>query len=440
MYLIYSFLYILAIIVLFLPEYLKRPKELRSKWLREKFGIINFPVLSSQPSVPSSQFPVIWIHAVSVGEVNASIQLIRKIKSAYPQFSIILSTITDTGQKVAMERAPEGVKVVYLPFDTGFVLNKCFNRIKPALFIVIETELWPNIFRVLSEKGVPVIVLNGRISERSSKGYRKISFFMKKIFAFVKVFGMQSIQDARRLKEIGAEEKKIKVIGNFKFDMSMPERMPVWAENMTGPIIVAGSTHNGEEEIMLSSFQENLSRVPDLKLIIAPRHPERFKEVEEMLKRKGMKYIMRSEIIETIKLTPPNSSPCQGEDRRGETSGFIILLDSIGELSSVYAMADIAIMGKSFLGFGGQNPLEPAYWGKPVLCGPHMENFLFIKEFYAEGAAFEVTQETLAKKIKELLINPDKAKAAGEKAKELCMKNSGAVDRAMEIIEEYIGR
>ena len=418
MYLIYSILYAIVIILLFLPEYLKRPKELRKKWLREKFGFLDVTVLGSQS-------PVIWVHAVSVGEVNASIQLIRKIKSAYPQFNIILSTITDTGQKVAMEKASAGTKVVYLPFDMGFVLKGCFKSIKPKLFIVIETELWPNIFRVLSEKGVPVIVLNGRISEKSFKGYRKISFFMKKVFAFVKIFGMQSIQDAGRLKEIGAEDKKIKVIGNFKFDMSMPEKMPEWAQKVTGPIIVAGSTHNGEEEIIISAYKENLAGFPELKLILAPRHPERFKEAEDVISAKGVKYIKRSEMG-----TQSSES--------GMTEYNVILLDSIGELSSVYAMADIAIMGKSFLGFGGQNPLEPAYWEKPILCGPHMENFPFIKEFYNEGAAFEVTQETLAKKIKELLINPDKAKAAGEKAKELCMKNSGAVDRAMEIIKGFI--
>lgn len=417
MFSIYSFIYTLVIFVLFLPEYLKRPKELRQKWIKEKFGIIDPPGIRNSKTI--------WVHAVSVGEVNASIQLIKKIKSTYPQFNIILSTITDTGQKVALQKAPEGTKVVYLPFDTGFVLNKCFSRINPELFIVIETELWPNIFRVLTEKGVPVIVLNGRISEKSSKGYRKISFFMKKVFAFVKVFGMQSIQDAERLKEIGAEKNKIKVIGNFKFDISMPDKMPAWTQNVPGPIIVAGSTHNGEEDIIISAYKENLAGFPDLKLIIAPRHPERFKEAEEVIRAKGVKYIKRSEM--------------GTENAELKTTEYnVILLDSIGELSSVYAIADIAIMGKSCLGFGGQNPLEPAYWGKPVLCGPHMENFPFIKEFYAEGAAFEVTKVTLAKKIKELLIDTNKAKTAGAKAKELCLKNSGAVDRAMEIIKEYI--
>ncbi len=410
MFLIYSLLYAVAVSVLLMPEYLKRPKELRKRWLREKFGRL--------PEVESS----IWVHAVSVGEVGASLRLLRTLKAQYPQSHLILSTITDTGQKVALEKAPEGTTVVYLPFDLKYILDRCFRKARPRLFIVMETELWPNIFRTLAGYGIPVLVLNGRISEKSAAGYRKISFFMKKVFSYVSIFGMQGQVDADRISYIGAEKERVRVLGNFKFDMEISGAIPDWAKSLKGSVIIAGSTHRGEEALILAAYSENRKFSPDLKLILAPRHPERFEEVAEMLKDSGISYTKRTEIKDL------NTSDVS-----------VILLDTVGELSSLYAVADIAIMGKSFEGIGGQNPLEPAYWGKPIICGPHMENFPFIKDFYREGAAFEAEAAALPKKIKELLLAPAKAKAAGQKAKELYLMNSGAVDRAMEIIRGNLG-
>jgi len=412
MFFIYSVLYTVVVMVLLLPEYLKRPKDLRGRWLREKFGYL--------PETDSA----IWVHAVSVGEVGASIRLLQRLRAEFPESPLILSTITDTGQTVAREKVPEGTKVVYLPFDISFVLNRCIGRTRPRIFIVIETELWPNIFRVLSCAGVPVVVVNGRISVKSARGYRWISFFMKKVFAFVRAFGMQGEADAERLREIGAPKDKVRVMGNFKFDMSISGEVPSWAKALSGPVIVAGSTHKGEEEIILAAYNENRDRFPGLKLILAPRHPERFGEVEELLKSSGITYARRSFIGEV-----PDA---------GIRDKKVLLLDTVGELSAVYAVADIAVIGKSFAAAGGQNPLEPAFWGKPVICGPHMENFPFIKDFYLAGAAFEVEANALAKKIKELLLAPEKARAAGMKARDLYVKNSGAVDRAMYMIRDFI--
>lgn len=412
MFLIYSLLYTFAAIVLLLPEYLKRPKELRARWLREKLGYL--PEASS----------AIWVHAVSVGEVNASIRLLQKLKTAYPDSTLILSTITDTGQKVAIEKVPAGAAVVYLPFDISFILRRCIARVHPRIFIVVETELWPNTFRIMWRAGIPIVVVNGRISERSSGGYRKISFFMKRVFSAVRSFGMQGEVDARRLVEIGAPKERVAVIGNFKFDMEMPGEVPSWAKSLGSPVIVAGSTHKGEEEIILKAFKENLGRFPGLRLILAPRHPERFREVEELLKSSGVSYAKRSEFS--------GASDADLHDKE------IVLVDNVGELSMIYGAADIAVIGKSFNGTGGQNPLEPALWGKPIICGPHMENFPFIQDFYREGAAFQVEGTALAKKIKELLLLPDNARAAGIKARELLMRNSGAVDRAMEMIRGCI--
>jgi 3-deoxy-D-manno-octulosonic-acid transferase len=413
MFLIYSLLYTIVILLTFVPQYRKRPKESRSRWLREKLG-----------SVPQLG-PAIWVHAVSVGEVNASIMLLRKLRDAYTSVPVILSTITDTGQRVAKEKAPAGTTVVYLPFDTNFTLRRCLRKVRPVIFIVIETELWPNIIRFFDRCGIPVIMLNGRISEKSARGYAKISFFMKEVFSHVTLFGMQSRTDEARLLRIGAPKDKVLVTGNFKFDMQIKREIPAWTAGMKGPIIVAGSTHRGEEELIVSAFMENLPKFRELKLILAPRHPERFSEAEAAVKAAGAPLLRRSELD-------------RRNDRLAQFSSGVILLDSIGELSAVYGQADIAIIGKSFIGFGGQNPLEPAFWGKAIICGPHMENFPFMEEFYHEGAAFEVEPTGLAKKIKELLIDPGKAEAAGKKARELYLKNAGAVDRAMGIISKIM--
>jgi len=411
MFLIYSFIYTIAVLFLFLPEYLKRPVALRGKWLWEKLGTL--------PSVKAS----IWVHAVSVGEVNASLPLLNRLKSAYPDRTLILSTITDTGQKVARDKSPEGTVVVYLPFDIGVILKHCFNKVRPGILIIMETELWPNLLRTAAGSNIPVLMINGRISEKSSIGYRKISFFMKRVFSFVDKFGMQSNLDAGRLISIGADKQKVLILGNLKFDMQLSDKVPDWIGQLNGPVIVAGSTHKGEEELILSAFLENINRFPGLKLVIAPRRPERFWEVADMIASKGVPFVRRSAI---------------GGGSEVAAGANVILLDTVGELSAVYGIASLAIIGKSFTGTGGQNPLEPAYWGRPIICGPHMENFPFIEEFYSEGAAFKTDPQRLSSIIRELLDAPDKMKAAGNKAREIFNRNADAADRAIKLINGYM--
>ncbi|GAB4483395.1 MAG: 3-deoxy-D-manno-octulosonic acid transferase [Thermodesulfovibrionales bacterium] len=412
MFLLYSALARLVFSLLLLPECLRRPRRIRRRWLREKLGA--FPELRSS----------VWVHAVSVGEVNAALPFLKKLRSLHPGLPIVLSTVTDTGQKVAAENAPEGTHVVYLPFDIPSVLERAVRRIRPRAVIVIETEIWPNLFRTSARRGVPVFVLNGRISERSARGYRRIAFFMRQVLAQATLFGMQSAADADRIRACGAPEEKVRVTGNFKFDLDISGEAAAWAEKIPGPVVVAGSTHRGEEKLVLSAYQENLRHFPTLKLIIAPRHPERFAEAEEILKASGLAYRKRTEI--------------DGSSASGLPAHCVILLDTVGELSALYRFADIAVIGKSLLGFGGQNPLEPAFWGKPIICGPHMENFPFISDFLREGAAFEADGHTLAKKIKSLLIDPAKAAEAGRRARELFLKNAGAVDRAVEIVRHAL--
>ncbi|MHB8881574.1 MAG: 3-deoxy-D-manno-octulosonic acid transferase [Thermodesulfovibrionales bacterium] len=415
MFFIYSMVYTAAALILFFPQYLKRPLALRRKWLRNKFGIFDLD--------PAIKAPV-WVHAVSVGEVTAAIPFLNRLKADHPALPVIVSTITDTGQNVAMAKMPPGTTVVYMPFDIGFILRRCLARVGPRLFIVVETEIWPGIFRAVSERGAAVIMLNGRLSEKSCRGYRLLPHFMKRVLGYVSLFGMQDKAAAGRMERIGADSARIFVTGNFKFDTPGLTEVPLWAKAMGSPLIIAGSTHAGEEDLVISAFRENRERFPDLGLVLAPRHPERFSEVEDLLRKSGIPFIKRTDIDE-LRLSEYRTKR-------------IVLLDSIGELSAVYGAGDIAVIGKSFLGYGGQNPLEPALLGKAIICGPHMENFSFMSEFYENGAAFQVEQNGLAKMIRNLLTEPEKAQKAGIRARELSEKNAGAVQRSLEIIKQYL--
>ena len=418
MYLLYSLIYIVALIFISPFEYFKRPGHIRKRWLKEKFGFLDSSLITHHSSP-------IWVHAVSVGEVMAALPLLKRLREKYPSKNIILSTITDTGQKVARERVPEGTGVVYLPFDITPVITAVIKKVKPEILIIIETELWPNLIRSFRKNGIPVILLNGRISENSFRGYKRISFFMKRVLSHIDFFGMQGEEYAERIRSLGVNTGKVMNTGNFKFDSSPPSQIPVWTEKIKGPVITAGSTHEGEEEFITSVYHELKKDFPDLNLIIAPRHPERFKGVEDMLRLKGISFIKRSAFSNQL----PESTIVQGQ---------IILLDTVGELSAIYGISDIAIIGKSFRGYGGQNPLEPAYWGKPIVCGPHMENFPVIRDFYTEGAAIEVREDELYSTLKELLLSPEKAGEIGSKAQELYRKNAGAVERSLKIVERFI--
>ena len=415
--LIYSFLYFIVLIFLLPFEYRKRPKDLRQRWLKEKFGFFNYPLVSASGGRPSS---LIWVHAVSVGEAIASLPLLEKLKVRYPSVSLVLSTITDTGQRVALEKVPDRTKVIYLPFDLSFILERTLKNIQPNLFITIETELWPNLLMTLKKRKIPAVVMNGRISDDSFKGYKRIKFFMRSIINCVDLFCMQDAVYAERIKELGAQEEKIRVIGSFKFDTVPSLNIPEWTKLLTHPVIVAGSTHRGEEDLFVSSYAELRKDFPDLSLIVAPRHPERFGEVEGLVKAKGLSYVKRSQLS--------SDSPLPS----------IVILDAVGELASVYSVSDVAVIGGSFIEHGGQNLLEPAFWAKPIICGPHMENFPFAKEFYERGAAIETDGSALYEKLKELLQSQERRKAIGNKARELYNEKSGAVEKAMKEIEGFL--
>lgn len=432
---LYSLLYSSVLLILLPFEYLKRKKELRSRWLRERFGFLDLKT-RTRDSRP------IWVHAVSVGEVISAVPFIKELKVRYPFLDIVLSTVTDTGQKVALEMAGDIADIVYLPFDLRGAFRRALKKVRPALFIVMETELWPNIFITSKAEGIPVIVFNGRLSDSSFSGYRRIRFFIRHVVRCVELFCMQEQVYRERIIALGADEDKVRVTGNFKFDTRPREEMPGWAALLKDPVILAGSTHEGEEEMLVSCYERLREDFPGLVLVIAPRHPERFGKVEEMVRSRGIPYFRRSSFADVTSLMAYGSEKNQGSPETPvmdyRLSGCVIILDTIGELSSAYGAADVAVIGGSFIEKGGHNPLEPAFWGKPVVCGPHMENFPFMQDFYVGSGAIKTDPEGLYDVLRELLRSQDKRKSTGEKARALYKEKAGAVRRAVEILEGYL--
>ncbi|GAB4390027.1 MAG: 3-deoxy-D-manno-octulosonic acid transferase [Thermodesulfovibrionales bacterium] len=408
---LYSVLYGIALGFLLPVEYLKRPKKLRERWLRERFG---------EPPGKDSPPPCLWVHAVSVGEVLAAVPFLKALRERRPGLRLVVSTVTDTGQKVAAERLSGIAEIIYMPFDIPSVLRSAVARLRPMMAVIMETEIWPNLFRTLRTAGVPVMVLNGRISESSYKGYRKIRFFIKEVLADVDTFCMQDEEYARRIVDLGADKKKVIITGNFKFDIKVELKGLEWADSLSRPVVVAGSTHKGEEELVAAAFAGLREEFPGLNLIIAPRHPERVPEVEAVLRARGLPCARRSAMPETA------------------LRGSVVILDTVGELASVYSMADVAVVGGSFVEHGGQNPLEPAYWGRPAVCGPHMWNFPFVEEFYGAGAAVATDRDGLYGTLRDLLSSPEKRGEMGNRAREFLERNRGAVQRAVRVVEERL--
>lgn len=409
----YSLVYLVALSFYFPFEFFKRPRELRSLWLAEKLG-------AAQDVIKKSG-PVIWIHAVSVGEVLAAIPLINKLKeSGY--HSLVLSTITDTGRQMALEKSPEGVTVIYLPFDLKLFLNRAIRRISPSLFMTMETELWPNLLSAMERAGVPVCIFNGRISDRSFPRYRKIRFFLRRLFRGIRCVGMQTQQDAERILEMGMAPEKIYLTGNFKFDIHGSLTPPAWLNRLKGTVLVAGSTHEGEEEVILDCWQRLREKHSLFTLILAPRHPDRFGDVERLLQSKGLSYIKRSDM----------------KDSTDEISNRVLLIDVLGELAGIYSAGDICIIGGSFIPVGGHNLFEAAYWSKPIICGPHMNNFPLIADFIAQKAVRIANAGNIYDIVSALLDTPDEQKALGENAYRLFTGNSGAVDKALELLKPIL--
>jgi len=365
----------------------------------------------------------IWVHAVSVGEVMAVHPLVRELKKKYPRRKLIISTVTITGNYTARQRVPEADAVFFFPFDYPFVIRKVLKMINPAMVLVAETELWPNFFRELKRAGIPSVVINGRISPHSFKNYIKFKGFFKQVFEQVDLFCMQSDADAERIRTIGAVAEHVLVTGNLKFDqkLSEPQAKPV-AIPKTRKVITAGSTHRGEEETLLWVFAKLRGKFPELMLILAPRHPERFDEVEGLVNSAGFE--------------------CQRRTRLKGQFKDVLLLDTIGELRSFYAVCDIAFVGGSLVKIGGHNLLEPAAVKKPVIFSKYMFNFKEISEaLMASGGGIMVKDKNeLYVQLDSLLSDKARAQQIGERAFKVIELNSGAARKTIAAVDQFITR
>jgi 3-deoxy-D-manno-octulosonic-acid transferase len=417
-------------VLLYLPVLvMKKGPEDRIRFIRERLG-------ASQYSKTD-----IWVHAVSVGEVIACVPFLKMLKKEFPGKGIVLSTTTYTGQKVARERFPEAGRIMYMPCDTWSCINPAVKRLRPEIFITIETELWPALFSALKKNGSRVIILNGRISNKSFKGYRRFRFFMKKLLSYVDFFYMQGSADAEKIQAIGAEKNRVGIMGNFKYDISFDTAGTLdWLANINGRILLAASTHKGEEDIILEAYESVRQTCPDLKLILAPRHPERFNEVVELLKKRNLKFIRRSKINKLSAVSVKQSAEAiqPAVPLHGDID--IILLDTIGELSRVFSSAAVAFVGGSLVPVGGHNILEPAYWAKPIIFGPYMDNFPMAKEFLDQSAAVKVNDaREMITAVNDMLNNSEKAGRMGMKAKAIVENNAGSVKKAIELVRGILG-
>ncbi len=363
----------------------------------------------------------IWIHAVSVGEVMAAHPLIRELKKKYPDRKLILSTVTVTGNHTAHQRVPEADAVFFFPFDFPWIVRRVIHGINPAVVLVAETELWPNFFRELKRANIPSAVINGRISPHSFRNYIKFKTFFSQVFSNVTMFCMQSADDAERIKDIGAPLGKVTVTGNLKFDQKIPASQPIPVQMPKGSkVITAGSTHRGEEAALLETFRRLREKFPDLILIVAPRHPERFDEVAGLISKAGY--------------------DCQRRTRLKGTIKDVLLLDTIGELRTFYGVCDIAFVGGSLVKVGGHNLLEPAAMKKPVIFSRYMFNFKEISEalISAGGGILVRDKEELYVQAYKLLSDNNYAKQIGAKAFAVIESNSGATKRTIDAVSKLI--
>jgi 3-deoxy-D-manno-octulosonic-acid transferase len=381
------------------------------------------------PALAAPSQPTIWVHAVSVGEVVAASGVIAGLKEKFPCHRVLVSTTTSTGQNLAARRFG-AENVFYFPLDFRFAVRPWLAALRPELVVVAETEFWPNFLRLAKRSGARIAAINGRISDRSFSGYKRLRFWLPKILDNVTLFLAQTEEDRRRLIEIGAPESKVAVTGNLKFDVAPPPP-PAIVESLrqnlgrseAGPVLVCGSTLEDEEGPLLSAFRNVLANHPKAVMVLAPRHPERFALVEEMVKKLGFRCWRRS--------------LWGGEP----VAGGVLLLDSIGELAALYSLATVAFVGGSLVPRGGHNILEPALYGVPVLTGSHYENFRDIVDFFLSRNAVRVVGVAeLPLAFMELIEDREERERLGRNALTALESQRGATARTVNALVPLLSK
>ena len=428
MYLAYSLLLSLGLLVLiphFLFQALAHGKYIAG--LRQRLGSVP----------PVNGKPVIWLHCVSVGETQAARPLAKRLQQQFPHHALVVSTITRTGQKLAHDVfRNQAAGIFYFPFDWRWTARRALKAINPDAVLIMETELWPNFLRECKARQIPVALVNGRISRQSFRRYKLITFFLRRVLASLSIAVMQSEMDAERLGTLGMPKERLFTAGNLKFDAEVASGLTEKTEEIRTrfgldngpPLILAASTHSNEEEILLDAVKQ-LGPSISIRLMIAPRHPERFKEVAALIQQSGLGWTRRT------------NSPDPGD-----ANATVILLDTIGELPATYELAEVVFVGGSIVNKGGHNVLEPAASGVAVVTGAHTHNFQAIVELMHEAHAIVqlpplegcAAGDEVAYAFAKLLENADERAELGRRAKQLVIDNQGAANRTIELIAPLI--
>ena len=430
MFLVYSLLFSLGV-VLTAPYYLwrLRGKIVSGAGWRERFGFLPL-------SFQQEELGAIWVHAVSVGETLAVVGLVRALEQRYPGRKIFLSHITPAGREAGETRLPDVAGRFYLPLDWSCCIRRVLSRLRPALLVIVETELWPNLLRTAHESGARVVLVNARLSDRSLRRYRLIRPFMRRVLENVDRICAQSARDAERYRALGATSERVVVTGNMKFDAAPPragelsrllgKALPLAQRS---PVIVAASTMPGEEALLLPAWREIQRRHPRALLILAPRHPVRFETVAELLAQEMGGCVRRTTLAVE-----------EQEVASQLASAEILLLDTIGELAGIFELADVVFVGGSLVPTGGHNLLEPAFWAKPIVFGPHMWNFRDIAQLFLQaGTALQVRDvQELSRVVLELLDSTAQQQELGQAAKQVLGNHAGATERVLQQVKEWL--
>ncbi len=377
----------------------------------------------------------LWIHAVSVGEVNICTQLIRALEPRLPNLKIVVSTTTTTGMGELQRKLPSHISRIYYPIDFRSCVARALRAVRPEAVVLVEAEIWPNFIHRARSQGIPLFLVNARLSERSYPRYRRCGFLFRPLFSSFSGVGAQNEADAAKLRELGCRAEAIHVVGSLKFDAAkLHERrrldVPAMLEQLGvpagAPLLVGGSTHAGEESLLAGQFMRLRARFPDLFLILVPRHFERSREIGQELEARGIKFVYRNEISNSTRHAP------------GEVQ--CLLVNTTGELNYFYEHATVIFIGKSLTARGGQNPIEPGALGKAMVFGPHMQNFAeIVRSFLGHGGAVQVRDAAeLERVLGELLADPARREQLGARALEVVHENLGAIDRTVDMILKHL--
>ncbi|MDX1606374.1 MAG: lipid IV(A) 3-deoxy-D-manno-octulosonic acid transferase [Candidatus Competibacterales bacterium] len=418
MRLLYTLLYYLLVPAILLRLWLRgrRAPDYRQRW-GERLGYC--------PPVPGG---CLWVHAVSLGETRAALPLVRALRERYPQRPLLITTMTPTGSQQVRAALGDSVHHCYLPYDLPGAVMRFLYRTRPQIGVVMETELWPNLFHACASAGIPLVLANARLSERSARGYARIGPLTRRTLDCLTLIAAQSEADAARFRRFGVSDARLRVTGNLKYDLNLPSGLERQGRELRRelfgmrPVWIAASTHAGEDEQVLAAFAGLRTEFPDLVLLLVPRHPERFTDVATLCREQGWRVVRRSA-----------QRPCEPRDD-------VFLGDSMGELLLFYAAADVAFVGGSLVPTGGHNVIEPALLGVPVVFGPHMFNFTEAGQYLLRaGAAWQVdAAPALSRTTGRLLRDAILRREAGSRARRAVAANSGALARLFECVETLL--